>query len=70
VALQLAQIAPMRLRERVLFGNIHLTMQDVDTLDAKLRGSIDHSFDEDFGIAEMPIRIGADTQLDALSALA
>ena len=66
VPLQVAQVRAMVLSERLFFGNVHLAMENIHTFHAELSSLINDSFDGDFRVAEMPVGIGADPELDAL----
>src|SRR6516225_8954986 len=64
---ELSQIGAVLGSQRLLFGYVHLPVKDIDALDAELSSFVDDGFDGHFWIAEMPIGISANTQLNAFA---
>src|SRR5438105_2467727 len=69
LTLELAQVGAMFGSERLLFGDVHLAVEDVKGFDPDLGAFIDHLFDRHLWIAKMPIGIRGDTQLDSFLGL-
>ena len=62
---KVGQIGPMLCSERFLFGNVHLTMQDIHPFSAQGGSPFDDLMNCHFGISEMPIGVGGNGQSDS-----
>jgi len=61
---EIGQIDPVLLGQGLLFGNIHLTMQDIDSFGTQSRGPFNDLMNGHFRFAEMPIGVGGDGESD------
>src|SRR5688572_23957772 len=66
MALELPAIRATRGIERSLFLQLHLAMQHVHSLEAEFRGAVDHGFNREFLLLEMPVGIRGDAKFDPL----
>jgi len=65
VSLQVSQVGPMPRVQRLLLGEVHLTMEDVHPFGAQGCSPLDHLVNGDLGVPEMPVGIRGDCQADA-----
>ena len=64
MALQLLQIGAVGCRQRFLFGDVHLPVENVQSFDANLGGFFNYGFDRHLFGFEMPVRVSGDAQFD------
>src|SRR5205823_5358271 len=64
LAFKFLKIASMAVGERLALGNVHLAVQDIHAGDTEVSRFIHDGFDGDFGIAKVPIRVGAETEFE------
>ena len=61
---EVGQIGPVLCGERLLFGDIHLTVQDIHPFSTQGRSPFDDLVNSHFGISKMPIGVGGNSQSD------
>jgi hypothetical protein len=66
VAFKCLQVGSMFAGEGSLFGDIHLTVEDIDAFDAEGSCLVDDGFDGDPCRAEVPVGVGGDSEFEAL----
>jgi len=57
---------PLELLQIAVVLRVHLPVEDVHPFDTKPRRLVDHRLDGHLRVAEMPVRIGRNAELDAL----
>src|ERR1043166_210034 len=67
LTLEFLEISTMTVGKRLAFRNGHLAMENVHAGDSEVRGFVHYGFDRDFGIAEVPVRIGAKAEFERRS---
>jgi hypothetical protein len=66
VAFEFLEVAASFVRERFLFRDVHLAMQDVDAFDSQAGGLVNDRLDRNAGGAEVPVGVSGDGKFDTL----